>query len=558
MSQKKRLRRRTWIKTCAAAATWGTTGAVAASIGDAPREIGGELQLLLDDWLVAERKGLARTLHPPIKQGLIKEADGRDWERGDTYVGHIVCRDRQGRFHMTYRYEWWDASVVDAVGDDRAHWFRESIAYATSDDGIHWHKPKLGLVEGPTAIRKTEQFPFEAPAAISKENNLGCPIDFIYDLHAHGNVHDADKRFLLRLATRDDTHPFANVVESGLYFAADWPDFAGDPHWKDKLTPIPGGNLSPRARNDHKTLVGFDHQAGVWFSTHQDELGNWIERGGRDIARYTSPDFGEWQGPELVLPIAADESRQPRDWVEYMYLDGYRVGGPRSGAWLGQLTVFHSDRSDPRYQWPGGDGVWRKGLDDVRLMLSRDAGRSWQRVAGKRVWLGHGREPHAYDRLIYNTKEPVRVGDELWFYYPAYDGDHLIFNRDGSLFEPGFIRTTRTARATLRLDGYVSLDAGDSAGTLLTRPLRVTGQKLAVNLRAPEGALRAELLDAANRPLPGYALADCRPTSGDGVALTVRWRHGQRLGDVAAQPLRVRFELTRGELYSFQFVTSDG
>lgn len=518
-------------------------------------DIAAEPQFFLDDWLIERSVNLKRTLHQPTKQGLIKEADGRDWTRGDTYVGHIVCRDSSGRFHMTYRYEWWDAAVREVLPQsnfDRAHWFREATAYAGSDDGIHWQKPKLGLIDGPTGIRKIKTFPFEEPAGISKANNLGCPIDFIYDLHAHGNIQDPDKRFLLRVVKRDDTHPFAKAVESAMYYAADWPDFAGDRRWKEKLTPIPGAVLSPRALNDHKTLCGYDHQVGLWFSTHQGHIGSWLKRGGRDISRYTSAALQEWSGPDLVLPIAEDESKQKKDWVEYMYLDAYRVGGPKSGAWLGQLTVFHGDRSNPQYQWPQGDGVWRKGLDDVRLVLSRDAGRTWQRIAGKQTWLPYGPKPHSYDRLIYNTKEPVRVGDELWFYYPAYDGDHLIFNRDGSLYEPGFIRTTRTARATLRLDGYVSLDANTKPGELLTKPFRFQGDTLSVNLKAPRGALRAELLDGNGKPLPGFTLADSITLNGDGVSLKVRWKNG-RLKPLAGQPLQLRFELTQGSLFSFQF-----
>ncbi len=281
----------------------------------APADAGSEVQLLLDDWIVAERKGLQRVLHRPRKRGLIQEADGRDWERGSIYHGNIVCRDGRGRFHMTYRYYWWDPAVRKlhpSIGEDRAHWFRELIGYATSADGIRWHKPRLGLVEAPAGFRKVAEFPFEVPTRMSKENNLGCPIDFLYDLHAHGNVTERGKRFLLRVVRKEDTHPFAKNIEEQLYFAADWPDFAGDPHWKKKLTPVKG-NLSPRG---FRTLAGFDQQAGVWFQVCQDRLGNWIPRGGRDIARFHSKDLVSWAGPELVLPVARDESRAAAGHIE--------------------------------------------------------------------------------------------------------------------------------------------------------------------------------------------------------------------------------------------------
>lgn len=517
------------------------------------KHIASEPQLFLDDWLVAKTDKITRTLRQPKKHGLLKNADGSLWDRGDVYHddGNIVTRDKSGRFHMTYRYIWSDPEVrkFPQIGEDKAHWFRQAIAYAWSDDGVRWHKPKLGLVEGPAGFKKVEGFPFEVPAGMSKENNLGCPFDFIVDLHEHGNVRESGKRFLLRLARREDTQPFAKIVESSMHYAADWPDFARDPSWKDKLTPAPGATLSPRG---FKTLTGYDAQAKVWFALTQDYIGNWLKRGGRDIVRFTSPDLATWSGPELALAVPKDEPREPGDWVEYMSMTAYRAGGPKSGLWLGQLHVFHSDRSDPQYMMPTIPNVWRKGLNEVRLVSSRDAGKSWQRVAGKQNWLPHHAEENGYDRLLFGGN-PVRVDQELWFYYPAWDGDHLVFNRDGSTYYKDRTRVGRTARATLRLDGYLSLDAGKMGGDIVTHPVIFEGKQLHVNLAAPDGELRVELQDEAGKAIPGFALADCLPTKGDGVRLPVRWRGKAEIEALVGRPVRLHFALKSGSLYGFQF-----
>src|SRR6185503_8733609 len=132
---------------------------------------------------------------------------------------------------------------------------------------------------------------------------------------------------------------------------------------------------------------GYDHKAGEWFSVSQDSLGNWLKRNGRDIARYSTKDLVKWEGPQLVLPILDDESRDPKDYIEYMDLAAYRLGGTQSGAWLGQLVIFHGDRSDPQFMMPRLKNVWRKGTTELRLVVSRDAGRSWQRVGEKQTWL---------------------------------------------------------------------------------------------------------------------------------------------------------------------------
>jgi hypothetical protein len=198
--------------------------------------------------------------------------------------------------------------------------------------------------------------------------------------------------------------------------------------------------------------------------------------------------------------------------------------------------------------------VWRKGTTELRLVISRDAGRSWQRVGDRHVWLACHPEPRGYDRLVFSTY-PVRVGDEAWFYYCAWNGDHLVFHRDGSLFEPGFLRTHRTARATLRWDGYLSLDAKNGAGTLLTRPLRFAGRRLVVNLAAPAGKLTAELQDETGRALEGYTASDSLPVSGDGLELPVHWRGREGIAAIGNRPVRLKLHLASGSLYGFRFAS---
>lgn len=554
MRKPHRLTRRGFLG-CAVGAAMALGAAGRRAVGqEAVLDIGSEPQSFLDDWIVDRMEGLSRTLHQPEKKGLIQEADGRDWERGGVYPGNSVYRDARGRFHMIYLYLWWDPGVRDLhpyIGEDRAHWFRSATAYATSTDGIRWEKPRIGLIEGPTGFRRVEGFPFEEPIGLSKDNNLGCPIDFVRDLRACGNVNDPARRLLLRATRKEGTHPFAGTLEAEAFFAAEWPDLAHDPDWRGRLTPIEGAQLSPRG-----CIAGFD---GEWFAVGQDEPTAWRARGGRDIVRVSSPDLVRWCDPEVVLPIAEDESKDPSDYVEYMDIAAHRVGGPKSGLWLGQLVVFHGDRTSDRYMMPDPGGspeptnVWRKGTTEVRLVTSRDAGRSWRRVCGKQVWLPCHPEDNGYDRLVF-AANPVDIGDETWFYYSCWDGDHLCFNRDGSTFYRDRMRINRTARAVLRRDGYVSLDAR-GAGTLVTKPLRFEGSRLLVNVAAPQGLLQVELRDDSDRPLPGFSAEECRPLTGNGVDLPVRWGEGPVALPAAGTPVRLAFHLQNAALYGFRFAS---
>ncbi|MCX6621333.1 MAG: hypothetical protein NTY38_09670, partial [Acidobacteria bacterium] len=516
-----------------------------------PVRIDNETQLFLDEFGLERTTALRRVLHQPAKHGPILDEHGGDFGVGGVYLGNIVTRDNAGRFHMLYRYAWDDPSVASLspnIGVDKAHWFRESVGYATSTDGIHWKKPVLGLVDAPSSFRK--EGPYSVAASISRQNNFGAPIDFIYDLNEHGNVSDPAKRFLLRVTKKDDTHNFAKVIESQLYYARDWPDFAGDPKWKEKLTPIPGGKLSPRG---FLTLAGYDAAQSVWFQVCQGRVADWTKREGRDIVRYESPDLQHWTGPDVVLPIQPDESKDPADYLEYMDLLAYHVGGARTGAWLGQMVAFHSDRTNQQYRMPRPFVVWRKGTTELRLVLSRDAGRTWQRVGGKQTWLPHHTEDRGYDRLAF-AHYPIRVGDELWLYYSGWNGDHLVYKFDGSLFyDDGYIRRPRTARATLRWDGYLSLDAAGETGEAVTRPVVFRGSRLTVNAAAKAGELRVELRDADDKPLPGFAAADSVPFQGDGVSAPVRWRGNRTVAKLAGRTVRVAFRLKNASLYGYRF-----
>src|SRR6185436_9247365 len=101
-------------------------------------------------------------------------------------------------------------------------------------------------------------------------------------------------------------------------------------------------------------------------------------------------------------------------------------------------------------------------------------GRTWHRVGDRQVWLPHHEEDDGYDRLPCCSC-PIEVGDELRFYYACWNGEHLAFYRDGTPYYRNRMRNSSTAWATLRRDGYVSLDAGAGRGQLSTKRLQVDG-----------------------------------------------------------------------------------
>jgi hypothetical protein len=95
------------------------------------------------------------------------------------------------------------------------------------------------------------------------------------------------------------------------------------------------------------------------------------------------------------------------------------------------------------------------------------------------------------------------------------------------------------------------MDAIDSEGELLTRPLRFEGKYLFVNLDAPEGSLRVELQDRKGEAFEPFTSDHCSPLAVDSTIQMVDWEVGSDISPLAGQMVRFRFRLSNGRLYSF-------
>src|SRR5262249_14211526 len=108
-----------------------------------------------------------------------------------------------------------------------------------------------------------------------------------------------------------------------------------------------------------------------------------------------------------------------------------------------------------------------------------------------------------------------------------------------------------TSLAILRRDGFVSMDAGKTAGTLTTRPCLFRGRHCFVNIDAPKGELRVEILDRDGTAIPPFTRANCTAIHAVRTAQRVQWKGAADLAKVAGQTVKLRFHLTNGKLYSF-------
>ena len=193
--------------------------------------------------------------------------------------------------------------------------------------------------------------------------------------------------------------------------------------------------------------------------------------------------------------------------------------------------------------WRGhpADKVKRPKINEVCIGFSRD-GFHWTRP-DRRAFCGVSEERNAWN--FGNVQSAgggcLVVGDKLYFYVGGA-GFH-----DGNFHaNPSF-----TGLAVLRRDGFTSMDAGASEGTLTTRKLTFSGRHLFVNSNCSQGRLLVELLDADGQVLAPFTRANCEPVVGDSTIQPVKWKGGGDLATLRGKPVRFRFHLTQGSLYSF-------
>lgn len=135
------------------------------------------------------------------------------------------------------------------------------------------------------------------------------------------------------------------------------------------------------------------------------------------------------------------------------------------------------------------------------------------------------------------------VGDKLYLYC---SGRTFVDKPDGSHDE-----VATTGLAFLRRDGFASLDADTTEGTLTTRPVAFTGRYPFVNVQAPQGRLQVEILDVHGHVIAPFSRARCKSIQTDSTLHAVQWKGVKDLSAFSGRPVRFRFHLTNGRLYAF-------
>ncbi|HPC46377.1 MAG TPA: hypothetical protein PLJ50_14640, partial [Candidatus Latescibacteria bacterium] len=208
------------------------------------------------------------------------------------------------------------------------------------------------------------------------------------------------------------------------------------------------------------------------------------------------------------------------------------------------------------HHWSGKHVPMYENVDSrksVELASSRDL-RTWHRVANRAPFLEHSPvgDGSAYDTgQIVTTNGPVVRNNELWFYYVGLR--HRCISIEDTLNRK-YLDSSAVCMARLRMDGFVSLKGGVEWGSVLTKPVNVTGDQLHINIDSWRGRVLVEMLDADTmQPVPGFGKDECIPTIVNSIDETVRWKGNANLASLQGKTVQLRFHLWQAEMYAFWF-----
>ena len=447
-------------------------------------------QLFLDDYLIDELHAIRRQVHSADKHPANPIIDGdHPWLDGMAYLyGAVERRPKTKKLRMWYQ------SYFSVKGEERVV---DVMCLAESANGIDWTFPRLGLV---------------ADGRGSKDNNI------IISTRSHSGFDECITP-TRDLHTTDPSKRYRSLFWAnadgyrGTYAA--WS--ADGVRWISSPKPI-----TTRMGDAGSTMYDIYKRRWVFFARPID---NQLSR-----AISFSKDFKTWTPIKVIFQ--ADKSKRE---------DFYNMQGLcYEGLYLGFVTIM--------WEEPGRYAL------EPHLAMSRD-GENWQWVGRQDAFIPHGpRGSWEEFNTQMGTGEPIRQGDKLYFYYSGRTYPHRPYYARGN---PEIIpkqlaeNDVNIGLATLRVDGFVSLEDHHGGGLVETKPLLVSGKELHVNVDSRFGDFRVEVLDHAGDPIPGFTAAECIPIPIDRVGVTVRWKDHQDLVSLGGKPVRFRFHLKRSRLFSF-------
>lgn len=499
------------------------------AFAESPIDIGSRLELLVDDALIDARSENARfVLHHPTPREVVFTYD-KPWE-GSGCGYQSIFKDGD-KYRMYYKA--WHLNVQEKkLGPANSNF----TCYTESDDGIHWKRPDLGLFSFP-------------PGSGDKHNNI---------------VIGKAYRDWMKSAKPDPVHPAVFKDEN----PACAPDAkykailrSRGPHGLLALKSPDGIHWSLMSEKPVITKGAFDSEnlafwdpatkqyRAYWryFTKGTTNEKNWKPAGLRDIRTATSEDLLHWSEPQdLKYGDAPPEQLYTNQIKPYYRAPHILVGFPTrymERGWsksMEQLPEYKHRKMrssiSNRYGMAITEGLFMTSRDGVNFKRWPEA---FLRpgIERKDTW-NYGQQYIAW-QLVETKSDIEGAPNELSLY--ATEG---YWTGNGS----------KLRRYTLRIDGFVSLNAPLKGGEITTKPITFTGKELKLNFStSAAGGITVELQTPDGKPIAGFTEADCTELFGDTISRAVHWKKGTDVSSLTGKPVRLKIKLKDADLYSFKF-----
>lgn len=471
--------------------------------------IGSHREVFWDDYLIDTEKTTAvRRLHSPVRRECVLRFDS-PWEGDGCNYQNILADD--GLYRMYY-LGW---SMISA---DRTEHTTNNICvcYAESRDGLHWVKPALGLYEYEGSrennILLAGDFGSFDNFMVMKDENPACPPEERY------------KGIGICESLKPGLQCF--VSPDGIHFRHGWELTRSG--FFDSLNTV----LWDAGRAEYIAYIRGFHQ--------NENCGDlW---GVRDIRCITSKDFRSWSDP-VLLDFGSGEdyplytnciSRYPR---APQLFTGFPTRYVERQSWsdnferlCGRQERLMRMKIHPRY------GL---AITDCVFMSSRD-GLHWDRT--EEAFLRPG--PEQPRNWVYGDCYPTLGLIETPGFFPGSDNElSMYLNANHWMHVPAELY-----RYTLRLDGFISRNAGYAPQRLVTKPFVYSGSELRLNFEtSARGTLYITLRCADGRSIHTDEIF------GDRTDRPVDFADGSP-ADFEGQPVTMEIRMSDADVYAFRFV----
>ena len=490
-----------------------------------PIHIGSRLELFVDDYLIDTMAGARLTLHQPVAREIALDHNAVPWE-GNTSLFHTVFQDGP-LYRMYYRGTQCEPTEDPAKPPPIVSSF---FCYAESDDGVHWRRPELGLVEFQGSSKNNILWSYADSGRLwDVPNSVLMGTDDPDAFRTSSPIN-----FTVFKDTNPDCPPDARYkLMGGSWFGGAWAFKSADgirftPMMRQAvILPTMGNKLNPTLGDDTSAL--WDPVERRYLSFHRAGRTRYTWR---EIVMSSSTDFLDWSDPVyLEYPGAPVQQLYTNSISAYARAPHILVGFPKRFTQGRKATDV-----------PGATD----GLSDGVFMSSRD-GLHFRRWAEAFVRPGPQADNwvscnnYIAKGVVVTGSHLVEAPDELSIY--VIEGYYSVSSN-----------RCRLRRHTIRMDAFVSARAPFSGGELVTKPVVFEGKTLVMNYStSAAGSVSVELQTEFGKPIDGFTLGDCGEIYGDEIERVVSWKGNSDLSKLAGTPMRLRFVIKDGDLYSIRF-----